>query len=178
MGPASPSCPGARVAAAGRWAIFPRRRSIAHRAEPGPPLQWPHGGARHGTAVTPPTVPPSRSRKAISMAVLRAPGWLAAAPVYQMTRMHQAFGDRRRTTHRIDLPVARRSPFLEEMRRQGAPQQVRTGSQDRPYPAGPDLVHRDLLPGRLRLCREHPRPRWRSRRLAEHHGLGQRSGSR
>lgn len=44
---------------------------------------------------------------------------------------------------------------------QGAPQQVRTGSQDRPYPAGPDLVHRDLLPGRLRLCREHPRPRWR-----------------
>ena len=40
---------------------------------------------------------------------------------------------------------------------QGSRQQVHSRPEERAHPAGPDAVHLDRLPARLRLCRWHPR---------------------
>ena len=73
--------------------------------------------------------------------------------------------DAREPIERSDLRRHGRDP-------QGQQEQVRGGSRDRPDPAGPDAVHLDRLPGRLRLHRGHPRP---GRRSARRPGAGLRA---
>ena len=87
--------------------------------------------------------PPIRGQPRIVPAVPAGGG--ASPPVEHDCRPHDVKGDTR------GLRRDHRNP-------QGQSEQVRGGPPFGPDQARPDAVHRDPVPGRLRLHRRHPRP--------------------